>query len=403
MPKTIHFRGKDYPSKIALCREYGIQYMLFIQRERQGWSIEDAVETGVGELRSGGNPVELNGIRYPTVKAVAKEYGLSYSRLAHYYYRNHDIEVSVQRCLESQGITVELWGRKYNGIAEVSLRFGLKYAALAQRIRDGMELPRAVKTMLGKEPILFQGKQYENFVDLCAEYQIQPGNVYDRLGLGLTLEDALTRPIRDMGRRNYVYYAGKEYMSLRDLCRAYGISEMCVREQTRRNPIQFLDAFELLVRLKEQARIPREEYLNYIPGCRVRGKSYKTVAVFAAEFGMATTTLYTYKSRHSCVTVFDAFRQMQGEVRRAYLVDGKPEFYSDMLKKYGQYQAMKLRQEKVTVPRYLRLQGFDFQTECYDTLAIYEGLLKEKVLQVTEEQSAMETREGQAMEMGGMQ
>lgn len=388
--KPIQYRGKLYSSKTELCQEFGIDYQLFIQREKRGWSVEDAVEIGVGEIRKSGTPVEFRGVQYPSVKSVADEYGLSYSRLGHFYYRNNDIEQAVQRCMESQGVYIELWGRKYCGVTEVALTFGLKYAALAWKMRDGTGLEQAVKTMLEKEPVTFQGKKYENFVDLCAEFQIQPGNVYERLRYGMTLEDALTRDIKSTGNRWTISYKGKEYSSYRDLCRTFGISELCVREQTRRNPLQFLDAFELMIDLKEKAGIPKEEYLNYIPGCRVRGKNYKTVARFASEFGITASTLYTFKCKHTCSTVFEAFERMQTSVRPAFLKDGKPEFYSDLLKQYGEYQIKKMNLEKITVPRYPTLQGFDFHTGCYDTLSIYEGLLNKRIEQIVGEEHKME-------------
>ena len=48
--KPIQYQGKLYPSKTELCQEFGIDYNLFVQREMRGWSIEDAIKTGVGEL-----------------------------------------------------------------------------------------------------------------------------------------------------------------------------------------------------------------------------------------------------------------------------------------------------------------------------------------------------------------
>ena len=74
---------------------------------------------------------------------------------------------------------------------------------------------------------------------------------------------------------------------------------------------------------------------------------------------------------------------MQEEVRCAYLKEGKPEFYSDLLKKYDDYQIKKMNLEKVAVPRYPTIQGFDFHTDCYDTLAIYEGLLNQRIMEIT--------------------
>ena len=48
-----------------------------------------------------------------------------------------------------------------------------------------------------------------------------------------------------------------------------------------------------------------------------------------------------------------------------------------MRKQYGQAQLKKIQDQKIEVPRYPSLQEFDFQTECYDTMAIYYELLEE--------------------------
>ena len=71
--KPIQYQGKLYPSKTELCQEFGIDYNLFVQREMRGWSIEDGIKTGVGELWANWTPVEFRGVLYPSVKSVADE------------------------------------------------------------------------------------------------------------------------------------------------------------------------------------------------------------------------------------------------------------------------------------------------------------------------------------------
>lgn len=160
-----------------------------------------------------------------------------------------------------------------------------------------------------------------------------------------------------------------------------------------------MESFEILCRLKARANILQDEAINYIPRCRVRGENYKTVYEFVYQFGITAGTVYTYKSRHQCANLFEALRGMQGERRTAYPVDGKILFGIEVRKQYGQAQLKKIQDQKIEVPRYPSLQGFDFQTECYDTMAIYYELLEE-LKQEKKLGEGMEQEEN--VELGGL-
>ncbi|WP_321022853.1 hypothetical protein [Enterocloster bolteae] len=47
--KPIEYKGKQYASRRALCQEYGISTPMLINRIKSGWSLEEALETPVGE------------------------------------------------------------------------------------------------------------------------------------------------------------------------------------------------------------------------------------------------------------------------------------------------------------------------------------------------------------------
>ena len=73
-------------------------------------------------------------------------------------------------------------------------------------------------------------------VDLCAEYQVQPCNVFERLKYGKTLEEAVYLPIRKNGKRYEIEYGGKVYQNAAFLCREYNISKLLVYGQQRYKP-----------------------------------------------------------------------------------------------------------------------------------------------------------------------
>ncbi len=240
------------------------------------------------------------------------------------------------------------------------------------------------------EPVLFQGKTYENFGDLCAAYRIQPANVYFRLEYGMDLKEALTRPIKGMGNKNETTYRGKTYESQIDLCRAYGISVLCVREQLRSQPLTFLEEFDVLNRLKERLGMGKEEMLNYIPHCRIRGKNHKTMAGLLREFGITASAFYTRKCRNEDKDVFAVLKEMQKETRRAYVADGRPMLPEELQKMgYTKYRISHLPRGEL--PKYPKLQGFDLDTGCMDGEKLYYEILNGKLQEVspTEEEMGM--------------
>ena len=393
-PKPIEYKGKQYPSRRALCQEYGINSTMLINRMKGGWSLEEAVETGVGERVTNGVPVLFEGVRYPSVKSLARELELPYASLLHYYCRRGDIQVAVKCCRASNSQTLELWGKTYDSLSDIAHQFGLSYYHLLTGAEQGITLEEIVKKALEVEPIAFRGKTYGSLMDLCAEFQMQPVNVYERLRYGLSLEEALLRPLKNIGSKIPISYRGRDYESQISLCREYGISVGSVREQLRTNPLNFLQVFDTFVQLKERIGMGKERMLNYIPHCYVRGKLYKTVTELLREFDIRPTPFYTNKYKGGYENVFEALKGMQKETRSAYLVDGVPRFSVDIRKeKYSKNRMREILAAKVEVPRYPELQDFDFDTDCYDMEQIYYEILGEK-LEVQKQEEALEMEQG---------
>ena len=271
-----------------------------------------------------------------------------------------------------------VWGKEYQSLSQVAMVFGISHYHLVSQVREGVRLQEAVKKALETEPVQFQGKTYEHFGDLCAAYRIQPANVYFRLEYGMDLEEALTRPVKGTGKKNKVTYRGEAYESQIDLCRAYSISVLCVREQLRSQPLTFLEEFDVLNQMKERLGMGKEEMLNYIPHCRIRGRNYKTMAGLLREFGITASAFYTRKCRNEDKDVFAVLKEMQKETRRAYVVDGKPMLQEELEKMgYTKYRISRL--DKGELPKYPRLQGFDLDTGCMDGEKLYYEILNEKL------------------------
>ena len=377
-PKPVSYKGKEYGSRKELCQEYGIDEKRVTGRLCSGWTLEEAVETALGEKVTNGIQTEYEGVQYPSLSSMAEKLDLPLSILQHAYYRTKDIGQSVEYAREYASRDMAVWGKEYQSLSQVAMVFGISHYHLVSQVREGVRLQEAVKKALETEPVQFQGKTYEHFGDLCAAYRIQPANVYFRLEYGMDLEEALTRPVKGTGKKNKVTYRGEAYESQIDLCRVYGISVLCVREQLRSQPLTFLEEFDVLNQMKERLGMGKEEMLNYIPHCRIRGRNYKTMAGLLREFGITASAFYTRKCRNEDKDVFAVLKEMQKEIRRAYVVDGKPMLQEELEKMgYTKYRISRLA--KGELPKYPRLQGFDLDTGCMDGEKLYYELLNEKL------------------------
>ena len=377
-PKPVSYKGKEYGSRKELCQEYGIDEKRVTGRLCSGWTLEEAVETALGEKVTNGIQTEYEGVQYPSLSSMAERLDLPLSILQHAYYRTKDIGQSVEYAREYASRDMAVWGKEYQSLSQVAMVFGISHYHLVSQVREGVRLQEAVKKALETEPVQFQGKTYEHFGDLCAAYRIQPANVYFRLEYGMDLEEALTRPVKGTGKKNKVTYRGEAYESQIDLCRVYGISVLCVREQLRSQPLTFLEEFDVLNQMKERLGMGKEEMLNYIPHCRIRGRNYKTMAGLLREFGITASAFYTRKCRNEDKDVFAVLKEMQKETRRAYVVDGKPMLQEELEKMgYTKYRISRL--DKGELPKYPRLQGFDLDTGCMDGEKLYYEILNEKL------------------------
>ena len=377
-PKPVSYKGKEYGSRKELCQEYGIDEKRVTGRLCSGWTLEEAVETALGEKVTNGIQTEYGGVQYPSLSSMAERLDLPLSILQHAYYRTKDIGQSVEYAREYASRDMAVWGKEYQSLSQVAMVFGISHYHLVSQVREGVRLQEAVKKALETEPVQFQGKTYEHFGDLCAAYRIQPANVYFRLEYGMDLEEALTRPVKGTGKKNKVTYRGEAYESQIDLCRVYGISVLCVREQLRSQPLTFLEEFDVLNQMKERLGMGKEEMLNYIPHCRIRGRNYKTMAGLLREFGITASAFYTRKCRNEDKDVFAVLKEMQKETRRAYVVDGKPMLQEELEKMgYTKYRISRLARGEL--PKYPRLQGFDLDTGCMDGEKLYYEILTEKL------------------------
>lgn len=381
MTMAYCYDGKTYETIKEMAEEYGIDRQRIYSFRRRGWSLEDAMQMCINDVRGRGRLFEYNGKLYRSPKALAEEYGLPWNSLAHYIQRCKTVEEAVDRCKEAQEKKIMLWGKRYQSRYEVATAFGIRETSISARIHTrNRTLEEIVLELLQKEPICFEGKTYNTLVELCAEYQVQPCNVFERLKYGKTLEEAIYLPIRNNGKRYEIEYEGKVYQNAAFLCREYNSSKLLVYGQQRyKSEYSFIECFHLVKQLRDECGWPKTEVFAFIPRCKIQGKFYKRISDFASAVGMTRGQIDTYKSRHHHKNMIEALQEMKKDRIPAYKTEcGLLPYSEARKKKYTSKQLEQLAYVPSALPRYLVLQSFDFTQDSMDILLRYEELFQKQ-------------------------
>ena len=377
----IRYKGKEYKSIKALAEAYDVNYEKLCKLRRMGWSMDNAVELCLQNVKGHGKLMEYRGKLYRSPKVLAEEYGLPVSSLSHFIQRCDSVEEAVRRCMEQQEKKTVLWGREYESRYNMAESFGISYNAIefAMNVKK-MSLEDTVRELLGKEPVRFEGKEYPTLVDLCTEYQVQPANVMERLQRGKTLYEAVYTPVKNNGISNRIGYEGKVYQNAAFLCREYHISKTLVEGQRRyEKEKSFLECFHLIRKLRDDCGWPEDRTFTYIPRCKIEGVFYKHLSSFARTVGMTAMQIESYRSRHNCQNLIETLYMMQRDRIPGYQTEYGLFTYSQIKRAgYSGTEQKRMPYIKDGIPRYPPLQKFHFDRECMDILERWEQLFDKR-------------------------
>ena len=223
-------------------------------------------------------------------------------------------------------------------------------------------------------------RSYLTIVDLCACHQAQPGNVMERLSQGKTLYEAVYLPVKNNGRLNEMVFDGRVYQNPAVLCREYSISKTLVTGQKRyAGGKSFDECFRLVKQLRDECGWPDDQIFSYIPRCKIEGVFYKRLSNFSNVIGMPEAQITTYKTRHHCCDLIETLQKMQKDYIPAYKTEYGLLSYTQAQQMHYSYEEIKgFPYIKEGIPRYPKLQSFDLEKDCMDTLKRCEELFGRK-------------------------
>lgn len=382
MSNEIEYKGVIYPSIAELARAHDVEEELIYGRLNSGWDIETAMDTPLVKTNI---EVVYNGKKYDSINKLATELEIPYNILYSHYYKTKNIETAIEKSYKAMSKEpLIVWDKQYDSYQQIAKTYGVESYKLIRNINQGYEIEESIMCLLETDKICFADKTYNSMIELAAEYSIQPDNVKQRIYLGWTLEEALTTPIRKIPGLS-TEYRNQNYLSQVDLCRAYGISVTCVREQLNTHEsLSFIDMFDIFVRMKEKCLISYSEQINTIPRCVINGKVYNRLIDFANETGISPKTISVNIRDTDSGDLIDALKLMQNKTIVRYLYEGKLVQSKYLKTVMNSRQIKRMAENKINIPKFPTLLKYDFSDHCFDSTKIFYEFLNEAEMAMNE-------------------
>ena len=244
MSKTCtDHRGKEYPSKAAMAKAWGISCNVLDYRLSKGWDLKAALTNPAG---SGcfvkHQCTDHLGNTYPSKAAMAQAYGITFPQLQHRLAKGMPLEKALTTPVKEHVRTVtDCFGQTFASISAAARFYGLQTETLAYKLRKG-ESFAAISRQLAegsKDANItdHQGKIFQSQKAMAEHWGIKPLMYSDRIRNGWTKEEALTIP--PGGRRDgkngkkCCDHEGREFSSCRLMAEYWHISPKILSKRQR--------------------------------------------------------------------------------------------------------------------------------------------------------------------------
>ena len=123
--------------------------------------------------------------------------------------------------------------------------------------------------------VVYKGVTYKNLKACAIAYGLSYTTLRSRLNSGLTMEEALTKPLHGIVACDH---KGRTYPTMRAMAEAYGLSYMTLRSRLNSG-----------LTMEEALTMP----LHGIVACDHKGRTYPSMSAMARAYGLSYITLRT--------------------------------------------------------------------------------------------------------------
>lgn len=194
--------------------------------------------------------------------------------------------------------------------------------------------------MGGRKKIEFRGQTFVSLASLCAHYGVSSHTVSHRLNKGMTLEEAISKPIRVKASPTTVNFRGTEYKTIADLVMSYGYDIHFFKWTRNKVGLSDLETLELLEAFfSKYGKRNRPSIIHCIPYAIKDDIWYNTCDLFEESLGFKPERLKSYIKYHRKTTGVDlsvkrALIKMQEDEHFEYRETSTGNFYT---RKYIEY------------------------------------------------------------------
>lgn len=239
--KYIAPDGKEYRSFHYYCKSIGINpYTVKHRKEIMGLTDEEAFSSQTYNLAYTDKEIEIINKYYPLMGTDCVKYlpGRKADNIRAYA-TSHNIKCTIkQQGKRNRKEITDHLGNKYSSIVELADAYSIDVKILRSRLYRGMTMENALTTPVKHRNIGFVtdhlGNKYSSLKSMCQKYGVTVKVYTNRIKKGMSIKNALTVPMEpktELPYRNkysvdgkYVDHLNNKYDSIKQLCRYYNIN-----------------------------------------------------------------------------------------------------------------------------------------------------------------------------------
>lgn len=205
MANKITYNGIDYPSVTSLAKEYSILPNTLKYRLEQGMSVKDALSTRRKSRVDKNKPtpsnvvkIEYNGKHYDSFTQLCKEYNVPLANFSKRKSRGYSIEECIYGRRDIK-VNYTYNNKGYYSLMEIAKEYNISLSTLSGRLSSGYSLKDAIEGNI-ETSIEYEGILYKNEKELCKKQGVSYATFRSRKNRGASLEECLYKGYLKLNR-----------------------------------------------------------------------------------------------------------------------------------------------------------------------------------------------------------
>ena len=230
--KTLDHLGNEFISEIEMCKHYGINKGTYRNRIRNGWSKEDALSKEARNITYAPVFVDHLGNTYKNQQTMCEHYKIEqdvFFRRKEHGWSLEDALTKPVREKNNDPILIDHLGNVFLSQSKMCEHYKIDISTFRWRISKGMSLEDALTTPVKKDEEYIMtdhlGNIFPTQIKMCEHYKINYNVFRYRISKGMSLKDALTTPVKEQNNNPVLIdHLGNAFSTQTKMCEHYGIT-----------------------------------------------------------------------------------------------------------------------------------------------------------------------------------